>query len=140
MAISATSTMAAMIKPLLWRDPTGEVAQMARSMLPAGAPRSEGGVWVSRQLPRAVLVANAARAAARHALSPPRPPHWGGYRLKPERWDPPKPVSKGPDIKAIKAEIKQNGDKFAAVGRQHDDRVITAAMATAPRTSITSGW
>ncbi|PXW96634.1 putative exporter [Sphaerotilus hippei] len=47
----------AMIKPLLWRDPTGEVAQMARSMLPAGAPRSEGGVWVSRQLPRAVLVA-----------------------------------------------------------------------------------
>jgi pyridoxamine 5'-phosphate oxidase len=49
------------------------------------------GAWASPQseviASRAVLVANAARAAARHALSPPRPPHWGGYRLKPERWE-----------------------------------------------------
>ena len=29
----------------------------------------------------------AAKAAARHALHPPRPPHWGGYRLRPDRWE-----------------------------------------------------
>ena len=36
---------------------------------------------------RAVLVANAAKAAAQHGLNPERPPHWGGYRLVPERWE-----------------------------------------------------
>ena len=36
---------------------------------------------------RAVLVANAAKFAARYALNPPRPPHWGGYRLLPDRWE-----------------------------------------------------
>ncbi|MBQ0961351.1 pyridoxamine 5'-phosphate oxidase [Ideonella sp. 4Y11] len=49
------------------------------------------GAWASPQsqviASRAVLVANAAKAAARHGLHPPRPPHWGGYRLKPERWE-----------------------------------------------------
>ena len=49
------------------------------------------GAWASPQseviASRAVLVASAARVAARHALSPPRPPHWGGYRLLPERWE-----------------------------------------------------
>jgi pyridoxamine 5'-phosphate oxidase len=49
------------------------------------------GAWASPQseviASRAVLVANAARVAARHALNPPRPPHWGGYRLLPERWE-----------------------------------------------------
>jgi len=34
-----------------------------------------------------VLVTGAAKAAALHALNPPRPPHWGGYRLKPDRWE-----------------------------------------------------
>ena len=29
----------------------------------------------------------AERAAARFSQSPPRPPHWGGYRLVPERWE-----------------------------------------------------
>jgi pyridoxamine 5'-phosphate oxidase len=33
-----------------------------------------------------VLVANAAKYAARFMLQPPRPPHWGGYRLKPDNW------------------------------------------------------
>jgi pyridoxamine 5'-phosphate oxidase len=32
-------------------------------------------------------VANAAKTAARYALAPPRPPHWGGYRLVPEVWE-----------------------------------------------------
>lgn len=49
------------------------------------------GAWASPQsqviASRAVLVANAARAAAQHGLNPPRPPHWGGYRLKPERFE-----------------------------------------------------
>jgi pyridoxamine 5'-phosphate oxidase len=49
------------------------------------------GAWASPQsqpiASRAVLVVNAAKAAARHGLNPPRPPHWGGYRLLPDRWE-----------------------------------------------------
>jgi pyridoxamine 5'-phosphate oxidase len=49
------------------------------------------GAWASPQsqviASRAVLVANAAKVGARHALSPPRPPHWGGYRLAPDGWE-----------------------------------------------------
>jgi pyridoxamine 5'-phosphate oxidase len=49
------------------------------------------GAWASAQsqviASRAVLVAAAARAAARYALNPPRPPHWGGYRLQPDAWE-----------------------------------------------------
>jgi len=49
------------------------------------------GAWASPQSrvigSRAVLVANAAKAAARHGLKPPRPPHWGGYRLVPAAWE-----------------------------------------------------
>jgi len=49
------------------------------------------GAWASPQseviTSRAVLVAGAAKAAARFALHPPRPPHWGGYRLRPDRWE-----------------------------------------------------
>ncbi len=49
------------------------------------------GAWASPQSEvissRAVLVANAAKAAARFALQPPRPPHWGGYRLQPSAWE-----------------------------------------------------
>jgi pyridoxamine 5'-phosphate oxidase len=36
---------------------------------------------------RAVLVANAARYGAQFMLHPPRPPHWGGYRLVPDRFE-----------------------------------------------------
>jgi len=49
------------------------------------------GAWASPQsqviASRAVLVANAARFGARFMLHPPRPPHWGGYRLLPDRWE-----------------------------------------------------
>ena len=49
------------------------------------------GAWASPQSQvissRAVLVAQAAKAAAEHGLSPPRPPHWGGYRLVPDTWE-----------------------------------------------------
>ena len=48
------------------------------------------GAWASPQSEvisgRAVLVANAAKYAAKFMLAPPRPPHWGGYRLKPDSW------------------------------------------------------
>ncbi|MBC7942453.1 MAG: pyridoxamine 5'-phosphate oxidase, partial [Chitinophagaceae bacterium] len=33
------------------------------------------------------LVAATEQAAQRHAADPPRPPHWGGYRLRPDRWE-----------------------------------------------------
>lgn len=47
----------AAVKPLLERDPTGEMRRIVEAMLPPEAPRSQGGVWVSRQQPRAVLLA-----------------------------------------------------------------------------------
>jgi len=49
------------------------------------------GAWASPQSrvisSRAVLVANAAKFGAQFLLQPPRPPHWGGYRLNPDRWE-----------------------------------------------------
>lgn len=49
------------------------------------------GAWASPQsevvMSRAVLVANAAKFGAKFLLQPPRPPHWGGYRLVPDRFE-----------------------------------------------------
>jgi len=49
------------------------------------------GAWASPQsqviASRGVLVANAAKVAAQYLLNPPRPPHWGGYRLVPDSWE-----------------------------------------------------
>ncbi|OJU88701.1 MAG: pyridoxamine 5'-phosphate oxidase [Burkholderiales bacterium 66-5] len=49
------------------------------------------GAWASPQsqviASRGVLVANAARYGAQFLLQPPRPPHWGGIRLVPQRWE-----------------------------------------------------
>lgn len=49
------------------------------------------GAWASPQsqviASRAVLVTNAAKFGAQFLLQPPRPPHWGGYRLAPDRWE-----------------------------------------------------
>jgi pyridoxamine 5'-phosphate oxidase len=48
------------------------------------------GAWASPQSQvidgRGVLITNAAKYAAQFMLSPPRPPHWGGYRLVPDEW------------------------------------------------------
>jgi len=48
------------------------------------------GAWASPQSQvidgRTVLVTNAAKYAAQFMLNPPRPPHWGGYRLVPDGW------------------------------------------------------
>ena len=49
------------------------------------------GAWASPQsqviASRAVLVANAAKISAQYLLHPPRPPHWGGYRLVPDTFE-----------------------------------------------------
>ncbi|MDC8786930.1 pyridoxamine 5'-phosphate oxidase [Roseateles koreensis] len=49
------------------------------------------GAWASPQSQviesRAVLVSNAAKVALTQGLNPERPPHWGGYRLVPQRWE-----------------------------------------------------
>lgn len=49
------------------------------------------GAWASEQSSvisgRGVLVARAAEIGLKYGLHPPRPPHWGGYRLIPDRWE-----------------------------------------------------
>ena len=49
------------------------------------------GAWASPQSQpiehRGVLVARAAEYAAKYLHHPPRPPHWGGFRLRPQRWE-----------------------------------------------------
>src|SRR5450830_1730749 len=49
------------------------------------------GAWASPQSQvisgRGVLVTNAARYGAQFMLQPPRPSHWGGYRLQPDHWE-----------------------------------------------------
>lgn len=49
------------------------------------------GAWASNQSEvisnRGVIVARAAEYGLKFGLNPPRPPHWGGYRLKPDYWE-----------------------------------------------------
>ncbi len=49
------------------------------------------GAWASPQSQvisgRTVLVSEAAKYGAKFLLHPPRPPHWGGYRLAPDQWE-----------------------------------------------------
>ena len=49
------------------------------------------GAWASPQsqviADRDVLEANTLRFAALHLQNPPRPAHWGGYRLLPDTWE-----------------------------------------------------
>lgn len=49
------------------------------------------GAWASPQSQvissRATLVKSAAKFAARYGPNPPRPPHWGGYRVHPDRFE-----------------------------------------------------
>jgi pyridoxamine 5'-phosphate oxidase len=52
---------------------------------------SKLGAWASPQsqviADRTVLEAQAAQAAAQHGDNPPRPAHWGGFRLVPDTWE-----------------------------------------------------
>ena len=49
------------------------------------------GAWASPQseviASRAELEESSAKYEAQFANNPPRPPHWGGYRLQPDRWE-----------------------------------------------------
>ncbi len=49
------------------------------------------GAWASEQSTpvssRAILVARAAEYGLKYGIDPPRPPHWGGYRLHPDYWE-----------------------------------------------------
>lgn len=49
------------------------------------------GAWASPQSEpiegRAALLRRAAEYGVRYGLNPPRPPHWGGYRLLADRWE-----------------------------------------------------
>lgn len=49
------------------------------------------GAWASNQseaiVDRGVIVARAAEYGLKFGLKPPRPPHWGGYRLVPDYWE-----------------------------------------------------
>jgi len=54
----------AIVKPILFRDPTGETLRIAEALTPARAPKIEHGVWVSRSAPRAVLIATTAANGA----------------------------------------------------------------------------
>ncbi len=49
------------------------------------------GAWASPQSQvianRGVLLKNVAEVTARYGLNPPRPEHWGGYRLVPDAWE-----------------------------------------------------
>lgn len=49
------------------------------------------GAWASEQsrplASRVALVARAAEYGLKYGLHPPRPPHWGGFRLSPDYWE-----------------------------------------------------
>jgi pyridoxamine 5'-phosphate oxidase len=51
------------------------------------AYQSRIGAWASKQSrplsSRRALLAEVAKLAARHPTKPPRPPHWGGFRIRP---------------------------------------------------------
>jgi predicted exporter len=105
------------LKPLLWRDPTGEAVRMAESMLPASPPRMDEGVWMSRTAPRAVLVATAradgadldgqaaAQALVRESFAKLSPP---GLRL----------ALSGPGVFAVdsRAKVKAEVERLATAG------------------------
>jgi len=68
-AIDATVSLlgtpaGSLLKPILFRDPTGETLRIAEALTPARSPRIDHGVWASRQAPRAVLVATTAADGA----------------------------------------------------------------------------
>ncbi|MEO8309638.1 MAG: MMPL family transporter [Caldimonas sp.] len=68
-AIDATVSLlgtpaGSLLKPILFRDPTGETLRIAETLTPARAPKIDRGVWVSRSAPRAVLIATTAADGA----------------------------------------------------------------------------
>lgn len=66
---------------------TREEGPQADAYYDSRALQSRLGAWASRQSQplegRATLVAEVARVSLRHGTKPPRPPFWGGYRIRP---------------------------------------------------------
>ena len=64
-----------------WKDYKADEYYASRSL------KSRLGAWASRQSQplesRAALMAEVAKITATKGPNPPRPPHWGGYRLVP---------------------------------------------------------
>ncbi|MGB0853227.1 MAG: pyridoxamine 5'-phosphate oxidase [Pikeienuella sp.] len=62
-------------------------AEQADEYYNSRAYQSRIGAWASQQSrplkSRAALVAEVAKVTARHPIKPPRPPHWGGFRIRP---------------------------------------------------------
>jgi pyridoxamine 5'-phosphate oxidase len=66
---------------------TREEGEKADAYYASRALQSRLGAWASRQsqplASREALVADVARVTARHGTAPTRPPHWGGFRIRP---------------------------------------------------------
>jgi len=66
-------------------EPVG--AEQADTYYASRSYQSRIGAWASRQsrplANRRTLLAEVAKLAARYPLNPPRPAHWGGYRIQP---------------------------------------------------------
>lgn len=62
-------------------------ASQADAYYQSRAYQSRIGAWASKQsrplASRRAMMAEVAKVAARHPVKPPRPPHWGGYRIRP---------------------------------------------------------
>ena len=62
-------------------------AKQADAYYNSRAYQSRIGAWASKQsrplASRRALLAEVAKLAAKYPRKPPRPPHWGGYRLRP---------------------------------------------------------
>lgn len=70
------------------RGPVEQVAgPQADAYYQSRAYQSRIGAWASRQsrplASRRALMAEVAKLAAKYPLNPPRPAHWGGFRLRP---------------------------------------------------------
>lgn len=75
-------------RQLRLRGPVERVpAEMSDEYYASRAYQSRIGAWASKQseplASRTALMAEAAKWAARYPVQPPRPPHWGGFRLRP---------------------------------------------------------
>lgn len=66
---------------------TREDGAKADAYYASRALQSRLGAWASRQSQplssREALLADVARVTARHGTAPTRPPHWGGFRIRP---------------------------------------------------------
>ena len=70
------------------RGPVEQVsAAQSDAYYKSRAYQSRIGAWASKQSrplrSRAALMADVAKFSARYPMNPPRPPHWGGYRIRP---------------------------------------------------------